>query len=275
MVGVALDTIIETIRERGSLRTPELARAFNVSDAELDRALWPACGIGQALISCVVEVAGKRVKEYRASAIGGGKLNDTFTAVGRPRTAVDQKTDPAFGSAKAVTQALAARFTPAPIASAPAAAKPTAKRQEANPAMSTTDKILKALEKHGPMTTAQLREHVDYQFLSTVTGQLARKGRIKKLGGADRGTIYGLEGQKASEGAPAAPKRTESKPARKAAVKRPHGSLQVRAAARGLKSAFNDKRVAEILATALRGWPLELVPAEVSSLAIALTEDLA
>lgn len=200
MSALVTDQIVKTIRELGAARTPVLAQTFGMSEALVERALWPLCVPGGPLVSCVVEVAGQRVKEYRASAIGGGKLNDTFTPVGRPRTAVEKKPDPAFGSARAVTQALAARFKSA--SPAPVAPKPTTPRKEVDAPMSTTtDKIIAAIRKHGPMTSAQLRDHVKDQNATTICGQLARKGKLVKLGGGYRTTIYGVDGQKPPAGA--------------------------------------------------------------------------
>lgn len=258
-----LDSVVTMIRERGGLRTPGLALAFNMSEAEIDRALWPLCAPGGPLISCLVEVDGKRVKEYRASIIGGGKAKEIAYS-GTPR-ATPVQSQP-FGAPKGITQALNARFTPpsrqTPV-SQPAVKPAPAKtpRKEIEHTMTTASKILNALEKHGPMSTAQLREHVNYPYLSTVASQLARKGKIKKLGGADRGAIYGLEGQKAPDGAPAAPKRTAgAKPVRKTTAKALQGVIAFE---------LSEERWRALVADAIRGCAFQLTVEETRDLAFA------
>lgn len=183
----AIDNIVAEIRKRGGLRTPGLALVFHMSEPQLDAALEPLCATGGPLISCDVEVAGKRVKEYRASTIGGGKLNDTFTtAPGRPRRAVEPKANPAFGSARAVTQALAARFQK------PTATWPVSKEEHH---MKTPAKILTAFRERGPMRLAELRQRVGGD-LTPQLAKLCASGEVVRLGGRTRSTIYGLPGQK-------------------------------------------------------------------------------
>lgn len=257
-----LDTAVNLIRDRGGLRTPGLALTFHMTEGELDRTLAPLCTPGGPLISCDVEVAGKRVKEYRASTIGGGKLKEIgYSGAAR---AQPKKTGEPFGDRTEITQALNARFTPPPRqnervqspepATKPAPAQPS--RKEISHPMTTADSILQALKKHGPMTTAQLRGHVDYKFLSTVTSQLARKGRIVKLGGGTKSAVYGLKGQKAPAGAAAAPKRA----VRKVPLNRATGKLAI---------GLTEARMRELMASALRGSGFQLSAEETRSVALA------
>jgi len=182
--------MVDAIRKRGSLRTPGLAEVFKLSEHEIDALLAYLCGAGGALICCDVELAGgKRVKEYRCSTVGGGKLIETYV-VGRPRTKPAPKPDPAFGGRDAMKESLAKRFQEAG----------TPAKKEIP--MSTSDKILAAFRDHGPMTVHELRRHVKVENLSTLILNLRIEGKVNRLSGSPRRSVWGLPGRKA--GAPSA-----------------------------------------------------------------------
>ena len=184
MSGDLVLQMVDTIRQRGSLRSPDLAQAFKLCEHEIDVLLDVQRAAGE-LISCDVELAGgKKVKEYRCSTIGGGKLLH-HSPIGRPRSKHAPKPDPAFGSRAAIKNAIAKRFQEA---GAPA--------QKEIP-MSTSDKILAAFRAHGPMPVPELRRHVKVENLSTLILNLRIEGKVKRLGGSPRRSVWGLPGQKA------------------------------------------------------------------------------
>lgn len=237
------DKIVDTIRERGALRTPALALTFDMTEEQIDQQLGLLCAAGGPLVRCDVELAvGKKVKEYRCSLIGGGKCDPAFYIAGAPRRAVEPKANQAFGSAKAVTQALAARFQkPADPhfnhvpPTARAAPNPITPRKEADAPMTTASRIINATKKLGPMTVPQIRSVVDEQHVPAICSQLVRKRRLVRLGGGHKSTIYGLPGQKAplkpvrgakQGGRPSMRKKRAAQPAPAVTVARGSGTFR-------------------------------------------------
>lgn len=262
MSGFIDGEIVDMIRARGALRTPGLALHFEVTEAEIDGWLAPYCAAGQ-LISCGVELAGgKRVTEYRCSVAGGGSLISEAYTAGRPRTKLEQKTDHAFGSRAAIRKEIAEQFKSAPPA--PPAPKPTKPRKEVDAPMKTTIRIIRAIEKLGPMSLPKIRSVVDEPNMSTICSQLVKKGQLVKLGGEPKKTIYGLPGQKAPANAsattaPKAPGKTGLKPGKKPAAWAARLS--------GATIALGEDRLHALLADALHGRCFQLSAGETRELA--------
>jgi hypothetical protein len=81
--------------------------------------------------------------------------------------------------------------------------------------MSIRERVLAALKKAGPMTSRQMREHVDVKHVAVEMAQAADAGALVRLGGGARSTIYGLPGQKAKvadQPAPPQDEKQKSKP---------------------------------------------------------------
>jgi hypothetical protein len=78
--------------------------------------------------------------------------------------------------------------------------------------MSVHERVLASFEKHGPMTTGQLRKHVDVAWVAVACAKAARDGALVRLGGGAHSSIYGLPGQKLPKGETAAAASAPAKP---------------------------------------------------------------
>lgn len=223
-----IDQTLAVIKKRGAIRTSALALALRYEGYyhDLDEALQPAVDDGR-LICCKVELGGDfKTKEYRLSVSGGGKVTG-FTPLkgGKPtppvRPSVLMKTETTPGTEikpSEINETLARQIR----VTAPAPTADAEPREEEK--VSLVDKIIAAFKKHGPMTTRELRAHVDHPNMPKYCSQLADRGTLGRLGGGKRSTIYGLPDQKAPEAKTDKPPRAiHRKKARKHAKKRAGG----------------------------------------------------
>jgi hypothetical protein len=188
------------------MRTPALATELGIGEAAVDALLEPARASG-ALTTCDVETGGRRIIEYRCSASGGkyDLLAARATAAGKkPPQHIEPTAAQVPAKATSGCDAEADSRKVEPATSARAAPAPAVANQGDQEVTTLVDKILAALKKHGPMTTRELRAHVDHPNMPTYCGQLADRGTLGRLGGGKRSTIYGLPDQKAPEKAEAA-----------------------------------------------------------------------
>lgn len=182
-------------------RDDQLARALDSDTATIAAALAPECASG-ALVSCRIDRVGSTpVNEYRVSAAGPRKADESHLK--KPPTPPER-----------VLAAAKAAPVPAPHRSVPL------QHNAGDATMSVSERILAAYKKHGPMTTRQLSEHVDAAWVSITCSQLAKQGKLVRLGGGAHSTIYGLPGQKLPKGdavatAPAKPKKAAKVAAKK------------------------------------------------------------
>lgn len=134
--------------------------------------------------------------------------------------------------------------------------------------MTTAERILRAIEKRGPMDVPTLRSLIDAEHIATTCSQLHRKKKLVKLGGGPKTTIYGLPGQKApAGGAEATPAR---KIARKSRTKPAKAGLRARQPRLGAVTlGFSDSRLQALLADALSGRAFQLSIEETRELAAA------
>lgn len=98
---------------------------------------------------------------------------------------------------------------PGALISRPVAPRSTpAATQE--PAMNLRAKIEAALKSDGPMTTRQMRAHVNDERIADCCHELLKQGALVSLGGGPRSTVYALPGQKAAPATPPAAVRNGS-----------------------------------------------------------------
>jgi len=198
----AIDTALELIRKRGTMRTPELAGELGIGEGAVDAMLEAARADGR-LTTCAVQAGERRSIEYRLSASGG--KYDPLTATGALKARPAERIEP--------TSAIAAVLAAAAPVNAGDAASSTGRADQAPPrprpplqhpqggTMTATEMIVAALRKHGrPMTVPQLRKLVKLDGLSTKVSVARQRGAIVKLGGGARESIYGLPGQSAPKG---------------------------------------------------------------------------
>lgn len=181
-----------------AVRDDRLARELDTDMATVSAALAPACASG-ALVSCKIERIGSTpVNEYRVSAAGPRKADDSHLK--KPPT------PPA---------AVLAAAKAAPV-STPRKSAPPQPSTEGD-TMSAVERILAAFEKHGPMTVKEARKHADVAWIGVTCAQFARKGKLVRLGGGPKSSIYGLPGQKLpkGDGGAVAPNMKKPKPAKK------------------------------------------------------------
>lgn len=158
-----VERALDYIKRSRSSRTPELATLLRMAPADVDALLEPERAKG-VLIACQVELAGgAKVIEYRLSTSGGHTH-----AYGRSHFT--------YGTA---AQALARAAQP----------------ETGETHMPLVGRIKAAFEKHGPMTTRELRAHVDHDNVAVYCSQLADRGVLGRLGGGHGSTIYGLPTQ--------------------------------------------------------------------------------
>lgn len=185
----ALDAAIDAVRKGGPLRTPALAELLGIGEAAVDAMLAPARADGR-LICCDVEVGGRKVVEYRMSLSGGGRLVNQFKPYRSPVPVAPR----ADAETNEQVNAGSASHSSGPADQvAPGPRSPLQPRETRT--MSVREKIEAALRKHGPMTVAAMRKHVDTSGLSGLMSKLARTGVTKKLGGGAKSGIYGLPDQ--------------------------------------------------------------------------------
>lgn len=226
---------LELIAKRGTLRSPAIAEALDVTVANVHALLAPAVAAGK-LIACSVQVVDwGQITEYRLSTIGGGAL-PTFTGkTGRPpSSAKPEKHEIPFGRPS---------VTPRQPMPAAAAAQQLREQEER---VSNVDKVKKAFQEHGPMTLGDLRKHVKIEKLAVLLSNGLSRGAFERIAGKRPNIIYGLPGQKAPAGAAAAaPKKAtgggtrvprKAKAARK--PRRIHEVLVPRAKANGFRPAI-------------------------------------
>lgn len=232
----AASLAIDFIRKRGSLRTPAIAVELGIGEAAVDAMLAPACARGE-LTTCTVEAGGRRVIEYRLSISGGGKLVAYAPNAPKATPAAKNaqaraahlriKTETTFGTDLKPGEINETLARPIRVtAPAPGHRRGAKGEQKVN----LVDKIVAAFKKHGPMTTAQLREHHDHPHITTYCSQLAKRGVLGRLGGGKRTTIYGLPDQKAPETTTDAPPRSihRSKAGKHAKKRAGGGSVAMR-----------------------------------------------
>jgi biotin operon repressor len=184
-----LDRAIAEIQKRPSVRTPVLASLLGLSDAEVDQLLDQPREQG-VLITCDVEVSGKRVTEYRMATASPFKDNPTghlFTPM-KPKTAA--------------AQASAASRTTAPIR--PAAPVPAAAQEEEpmKEKKTVAERAIDAMRKHKCLTLEQLAKHAGSTKASlyTVMAELKKQG-IRRVHG-ERGVYELATDAKAAKPAP-------------------------------------------------------------------------
>jgi len=185
-----VDQAVAYVKQRERARTPDIARELRMSPPDVDMLLERPCADG-VLITCTVEVAGVKVKEYRPT-----NAKAQLPPLGPLHI-------PKF---TAWTVSDAARKPPSPPPTAqPAAPAPAKAVNPSEVDMTTTEKIKAALREHGPMTTYELGKKVKVPFLSQTCSQLRKSGALVVVGGGPRAKLYGLPGQKAEKTAEAKP----------------------------------------------------------------------
>ena len=184
-MSTALDAAIEIIRKRGATRTPQLAEELRIGETAVDAMLEPARTDGR-LVSCSVEVGGRKLTEYRVSAaVLKAEVNPwvplkprpTHVAAARPRG----ETEPTSSSSRPGEPEAAQAATP--------------QQPKGKAAMTVRDRIEAALKAHGPMDVKELRKHVNAEALAAVCSSICKRGIIRKLGGGAKSSIYGLPSQ--------------------------------------------------------------------------------
>jgi len=235
-VAEAAAIAMDLIRKRGTLRTPAIAEQLGIGEAAVDALLEPFSRSGGELITCAVQVGDRRVIEYRCSTLGGYTNGDwrTKSEHRKPPTPIKEPTAPQRESGSRSADAgdgaggTSAGLHTRPL-SATSAADAVATKEEHG--MKTfLERVTAVLQKHGPMTSKELREHgMEDANASTLVGQLANRGALAKVGGGKRSTIYGLPGQKANDAkaeksSPIARRRRKAKNA----AKRARGAVAVR-----------------------------------------------
>lgn len=191
-----LKDALDLIRERGQVRSAAIGELLVLDVDQVHVLLQPAVDAGE-LVCCDVLVGGLQQKEYRES-----------MAAGTPAAKLSTDTGYLFPkNRQAATEPNAAQ----PPQGEPQMATKTNKKQTRH------DKIAAAFKAHGPMTTRELREHVQITGLNAVVRTEFEE--VGTLGARKR--VYGLEGQtmKDRKGADAG----ESAPTSSRATRKPAG----------------------------------------------------
>lgn len=186
---------LDLVRERGQIRSAAIAELLGWTTDEVHAVLQPAVDRGD-LVACDLFAGGVQQKEYRES-----------MAAGTPAAKCSTDTGYLFPkNRQAATEPNAAQ---PPQGETTMATKP--KKQTRH------DKIAAAFKAHGPMTTRELREHVQITGLNAVVRTEFEE--VGTLGARKR--VYGLEGQtmKDRKGADAG----ESAPTSSRATRKPAG----------------------------------------------------
>lgn len=179
---------IALIKKRGALRDNQLAAALGSDEASVAAALAPYCDSGE-LVSCTVNLVGKgEVNEYRISAAGPRKTDDSHLK--KPPTPPEQ----------VLAAARAAPVPPPHRSVSPRHSSAPTQPSTGETTMTDVERILAAFKKHGPMTVKQARKYADVSWIGVCCPQLARKGKLVRLGGGPKSSIYGLPGQKPPKG---------------------------------------------------------------------------
>lgn len=200
---------IALIASGKAIRDDRLAWELDTDMATICAALAPACASG-ALVSCKIERVGSTpVNEYRLSAAGPRKADDSHLK------------KPPTPPAAVLAAAKAAPVSP-PRKSAPP--QPSTEGDT----MSAVERILAAFEKHGPMTVKEARKHADVAWIGVTCAQFARKGKLVRLGGGPKSSIYGLPGQKLPKGESAAAATAPARRKKATKVKHKKRSAPVR-----------------------------------------------
>ncbi|TAK82100.1 MAG: hypothetical protein EPO20_22685, partial [Betaproteobacteria bacterium] len=233
------DRAIELIRKHGTMRDNQLAARLGCNELQVALALSPLCETGE-LVRCSVKLVGKgEVNEYRVSAAGPRKADDSHL---RKRPTPPEQV---LAAAAAATVRTTHRSVPAAHRTAP-----TQPRKGEN-TMTDVARILAAFEKHGPMTVKEAREHADVAWIGVACPQLARRGKLVRLGGGPKSSIYGLPGQKLPKGNAEAVAIAPTKPTKRKARKTIKLPLPVRRGP-GLRTARADLRMPNADAGAFR-----------------------
>ena len=91
--------------------------------------------------------------------------------------------------------------------------------------MTVIAKIIAAIQKHGPMTSAQLTDKLPtIDYLSTALSQGARKGQLKRTG-AFRKTMYAIGNGKPSTSAPPQDRKPPKKGKNAKRARKTNGAL--------------------------------------------------
>lgn len=170
MTGLA--AALALIAKRGALRTDALAAELGVGENAVDAMLEPACADGR-LTTCKVTTGGRSVTEYRCSAAGG-----LFAFTIAPPS---RKT-----------------YQPPPAHRVAAPADQHADTKGEDTMKTLAERIKAALLEHGPMTSRELRKHVDDDRVANHCFMLTQSGQLGVLGGGARSKIYGLPDQNLS-----------------------------------------------------------------------------
>ncbi len=229
-MGFLAERAIALIRKRGTARDNDLAAALGTGEWEIAAALTPHCASGE-LVCCRVNLGDKGdVNEYRPAGGGPppGRARHPPTRPPRP--------EPDLAAAAAATVRAPHRTVP-----------PQHNTEGAT--MSVFERILDAYKKHGPMTTRQLRAHVDVAWGSVACSQLAKAHKLIRLGGGAHSSIYGLPGQKLPKGdgaAVAEPKKApKAKPKKRSAPVRKVQRKTAKKAQKTVSAAVPAARPAE------------------------------
>ncbi len=196
-----LDRALSEIQKRRSVRTPILGAVLDMSDEAVDALLADARGDGR-LISCAVEVGGKKVMEYRCSTSGAGDLSHVpiFTKRHREPDPVRARMKEGFHQPAQASGGPDASRGDRPAAPAPVfKEKPVAKQ-------TNQDKVVEFLKKHGQSTTEQIAKGIrtTNATLSTFMGTLCKTRGVRRV---KRGVYEMAGGSRAGE-QPTPPGRT-------------------------------------------------------------------